>query len=109
MNTQLKKGTLEMLVLSYIRTETQYGYQLAQNISKHISIAEGTLYPLLRRLVKEGYLNTTLVESNEGPARKYYELTEEGDEHLSHLITEWLAFQDTVMKILKETKGTNHE
>ncbi len=103
MNVQLKKGSLTMIVLAFIGQEKQYGYQLAQNISNYIEIAEGTLYPLLRRLVKEEHLSTTLVESSEGPARKYYELTESGKEYLQTLINEWDTYTEAVTQILDET------
>lgn len=104
MNVQLKKGSLTMIVLSFIGKEKQYGYQLAQNVSKYIDIAEGTLYPLLRRLVKEKYLTTTLEESTEGPARKYYELSDAGKTYLKELITEWEAYTKAVETILNETE-----
>lgn len=103
MNVQLKKGSLTMIVLAFIGQEKQYGYQLAQNVSKYIEIAEGTLYPLLRRLVKEEHLSTTLVESSEGPARKYYELTESGKGYLQSLVKEWDIYTEAVTQILDET------
>ncbi|GAB3070348.1 PadR family transcriptional regulator [Salinicoccus sesuvii] len=104
MNTQLKKGSLEMCVLRFIHKEDQYGYQLAQNVSAYFSIAEGTLYPLLRRLVKIGYLNTYFQESNEGPARKYYTLTESGIERMHALVEEWQIYSAAVNNILADTK-----
>lgn len=103
MNVQLKKGSLTMIVLAFIGKEKQYGYQLAQNVSNYIEIAEGTLYPLLRRLVKEEYLTTTLEESTEGPARKYYELTESGNEYLKTLVRDWETYTKSVHQILNET------
>lgn len=54
MNVQFKKGALELIVLLIIKKEDQYGYSLVQNISRYMTIAEGTVYPLLRRLVKSG-------------------------------------------------------
>ncbi|HJE20046.1 PadR family transcriptional regulator [Aliicoccus persicus] len=104
MNVQLKKGSLTMIVLSFIGKEKQYGYQLAQNVSNYIEIAEGTLYPLLRRLVKEKHLKTTLEESTEGPARKYYELTEDGIAYLDELVEEWKVYTKAVETILNETE-----
>ena len=77
MNTQFKKGALELIVLLIIKKEDQYGYSLVQNIS-YMTIAEGTVYPLLRRLVKSGELATYYQPSSEGPSRKYYSLTEQG-------------------------------
>lgn len=64
---QFKKGVLELCVLVLIHRKDQYGYELAQAVSRHIEVAEGALYPLLRRLVNEGYCTTYLQESSEGP------------------------------------------
>lgn len=65
MNTQFKKGALELIVLLIIKREDQYGYSLVQNISRYMTIAEGTVYPLLRRLVKNGELSTYYQPSSE--------------------------------------------
>ena len=78
MNPQFKKGVLELLVLSLLVDKDCYGYQLVDTISNHVEISEGTIYPLLRRLKKEGLVTTYLKESMSGPPRKYYQLTEEG-------------------------------
>ena len=78
MNIQFKKGVLELCVLALLAKKNRYGYELVNEISKKIKISEGTIYPLLRRLKKEGYVTTYLEESREGAPRKYYELTEKG-------------------------------
>ncbi|MBA8771264.1 PadR family transcriptional regulator [Staphylococcus coagulans] len=104
MNIQFKKGALEMIVLLIIKGEAQYGYSLVQSISKRMMIAEGTVYPLLRRLVKEGYLSTYYQPSTEGPARKYYELTELGLVRLNQLKSEWRAFVDIVQLFIEESE-----
>ena len=57
-NIQFKKGVLELCVLVLINRQDRYGYELAQAVSKHIEVAEGALYPLLRRLVNDGYCTT---------------------------------------------------
>ncbi|APH03292.1 PadR family transcriptional regulator [Bacillus weihaiensis] len=102
MNVQFKKGVLELCVLVLISKKDQYGYELAQNISKRIDVAEGTLYPLLRRLTKEDYFTTYLVESTEGPSRKYYRLTEKGREYMEGLVSEWRAFSVSVTDLIEE-------
>ena len=71
MNTQFRKGVLEICVLTLISKKDMYGYEIVQNISKVIEVNEGKIYPILRRLTKEGYFETYILESNEGPARKY--------------------------------------
>ena len=78
MNPQLKKGVLELCVLSQLTKEDKYGYELTDAISREMSIAAGTLYMILKRLKEAGYVETYLQESASGPARKYYHLTEAG-------------------------------
>ncbi|WP_077622582.1 PadR family transcriptional regulator [Sediminibacillus massiliensis] len=102
MNIQFKKGALELCVLVMIDSKDQYGYELAQNISKHIQIAEGTLYPMLRRLTKEEYLTTYFTPSKEGPSRKYYSLTQKGRIYKNELIKEWNAFTIAVNQLIEE-------
>ncbi|MBB6453813.1 PadR family transcriptional regulator PadR [Salirhabdus euzebyi] len=102
MNVQFKKGVLELCVLVLISSRDQYGYELAQNISKRINVAEGSLYPLLRRLTKEDYCTTYLAESTEGPSRKYYTLTNKGEEYMNELIRDWKEFSKGVSELIEE-------
>lgn len=76
MNPQLKKGVLELCVLSQLTSKDKYGYELTDAISQEMSIAAGTLYMILKRLKEAGYVETYLLESASGPARKYYHLTD---------------------------------
>src|SRR5699024_4570331 len=99
MNIQFKKGVLELCVLVLLDKQDRYGYELVQNISRQIAISEGSVYPLLRRLTKEGYFTTYLQESKEGPPRKYYTLTDSGREYLSQLLEEWKAFSEGVNQL----------
>ena len=92
MNIQFKKGVLELCVLVVLCRKDYYGYELVQTISKNVDIAEGTVYPLLRRLMKEGCFTTYIRESAEGPARKYYQITEKGREYQKILLDEWTSF-----------------
>jgi PadR family transcriptional regulator PadR len=102
MNTQLKKGILELCVLAVIDGKDCYGYELVNEISKNIEISDGTIYPLLRRLNQEGYFLTYLKESQEGPPRKYYSLTELGRNVKEKLLEEWCSFEDGVNSIVKK-------
>lgn len=101
MNIQFKKGVLELCVLSILLKRDCYGYELVNRISKNISISEGTIYPLLKRLKDGGYFTTYLKESQEGPPRKYYQLTELGIETRENLTKEWYSFVDGVNNIIK--------
>ena len=102
MNTQFRKGVLEICVLTLIYKKDMYGYEIVQNISKVIEVNEGTIYPILRRLTKEGYFETYILESNEGPARKYYKITPEGIENLNRLKSEWNEFVYAVNTFLND-------
>ncbi|MGN7414972.1 PadR family transcriptional regulator [Paenibacillus sp. SAF-068] len=106
-NIQFKKGVLELCVLVLINRQDRYGYELAQAVSKHIEVAEGALYPLLRRLVNDGYCTTYLQESTEGPPRKYYRLSDTGLEYMTALTTEWNEFVRNVANLIEE--GTPNE
>ncbi len=101
MNIQFKKGVLELCVLSLLTKRDFYGYELVEHISKYINISEGTIYPLLRRFRKEGYVSTYLQESQEGPPRKYYKITEEGLLAFEELLKEWEDFTIGVNNILR--------
>lgn len=107
MNVQFKKGVLELCVLALLDKEDRYGYELVQKISDQIAISEGSVYPLLRRLTKEGYFTTYLQESSEGPSRKYYKLTDAGRKYLHELVAEWRIFAKGVNQLIKE--GVDHE
>ncbi|MEV9641449.1 PadR family transcriptional regulator [Mammaliicoccus sciuri] len=102
MNVQFKKGVLNLCVLVLLDKQDRYGYELVQKISDQISISEGSVYPLLRRLTKEGYFTTYLQESSEGPPRKYYKLTDVGRAHLHEQLAEWRTFTDGVNALIKE-------
>ncbi len=101
MNIQFKKGILELLVLSLLSEKDRYGYELVNEISKNISISEGTIYPLLRRLNSDGYFETYLKESSEGPPRKYYRITKDGEAAYKELSEDWDKFLKGVERILK--------
>lgn len=99
MNAQFKKGALELCVLSQLTKGDRYGYELTEVISQEMSIATGTLYPILKRLKDELYVETYLVESEGGPARKYYHLTEKGRGYQGNLKLEWQAFVEIVGRL----------
>ena len=102
MNTQFRKGVLEICVLTLISKKDMYGYEIVQNISQVIEVNEGTIYPILRRLTKEGYFETYILESNEGPARKYYKITDDGIANLNKLTKEWKEFVLAVNTFLND-------
>ena len=100
MNAQWKKGVLELCVLSQLREKDQYGYELTERISGKLDVSAGTLYLVLKRLRDSGYLETYLVESSSGPARKYYHLTETGRRNCEADRADWLEFASKVEELL---------
>lgn len=101
MNTQFKKGVLELCVLVLLDEKDRYGYEMVDEISKNISISEGTIYPLLKRLKKEGFLTSYLKESPDGPPRKYYQITDIGKGKKDELVAEWNSFSAGVNNLLQ--------
>lgn len=101
MNAQFKKGALELCVLSQLNNADRYGYQLTDAVSQEMAIAPGTLYLVLKRLKEESLVETYLVESDEGPARKYYHLTEAGRIRQQQLVNEWLEFVAAVGRLVE--------
>lgn len=100
MDTQLKKGLLEFCVLSVLQKSDSYGYQIVKDISTCIEISESTLYPILRRLEANFYLETYSIEHN-SRLRKYYRITEVGKKHIDEFLNEWYQ----VMEVYEFIKG----
>ena len=86
-----------------------YGYEIVQNISKVINVNEGTIYPILRRLTKDEYFESYILESSEGPARKYYKITNLGKDYLDKMMKEWNDFVTAVSLILNDEGGMYSE
>ena len=101
MNTQYKKGSLELCVLSLLSQHDMYGYEIVSRISPRIEVNESTIYPLLRRLTKEEYLTTYQKDSTEGPQRKYYQLTTKGTHYFEVMATQWRQFINEVNYFLE--------
>lgn len=101
MNTQFKKGVLELCVLALLTKKNMYGYDLVNEISKNIEISEGTIYPLLRRLKNVGYVTTYLQESQGGAPRKYYKLTPSGQKVTDEMQKDWNVFVERVGDLLR--------
>lgn len=104
MNTQFKKGVLELIVLKAIVADDLYGYQLVSRINEVIQVNEGTIYPLLKRLSNAHLLESSLKESTEGPPRKYYHITSLGLARYEALLEEWTNFSESVNTYLKGVK-----
>jgi PadR family transcriptional regulator PadR len=104
--TQIRKGVLELSILSAIRGRQLYGYDIVKRLRDidGLVISEGTIYPILSRFKREGLVKTSLVESNEGPARKYYQLTPHGEKLLSQMQNYWEKIENGVETLSKEPR-----
>lgn len=102
MNTQYKKGVLELCVLALLHQRDCYGYEISEILSRRVDIADGTVYPILRKLKADGLLTTYLQEESGGPPRKYYKLTELGRETYQNDRAEYLNFAQSVRTLLED-------
>ena len=98
--SQMRKGILEYCILLLLKKEQAYTSDIIQKLQEaKLIVVEGTLYPLLTRLKNSGLLSYQWVESTQGPPRKYYQLTEKGEQFLGELETSWEELTNTIMHI----------
>ena len=95
--SQMRKGMLEYCIMLLLHKEPAYASDIIQKLKEaKLIVVEGTLYPLLTRLKKDDLLGYEWIESTQGPPRKYYRLTEKGEEILRELELSWRELNDTV-------------
>ncbi|MEQ7010570.1 PadR family transcriptional regulator [Actinopolymorpha sp. B17G11] len=96
--TQMRRGTLAYCVLAVLRDRERYGFELVRVLGAvdGMVTSEGTIYPLLARLRRQGLVETTWQESSAGPPRRYYRLTRAGRGSLDDFAEEWVRFRDGV-------------
>ena len=100
MNTQFKKGIIELCVLSLISKKDMYGYEVVKEIATDMDVTENTIYHILRRLTKEGNFSTYTKVSDGSKERKYYQITDEGKIHYENMVKGWNEFLVSVNKVL---------
>jgi PadR family transcriptional regulator PadR len=107
--SQLRRGTVEYCVLALLRDGERYGFELVRELSEvdGLVTSEGTIYPLLTRLRKDELVTTFWQESESGPPRRYYRLTDAGTAALADFTNEWARFRDAVDELLGR-KGDDH-
>lgn len=100
---ELLKGSTNLLVLSVLKNENMYGYQMIKKIKEEsenvFEFQEGTLYPILHKLEEKGLISSYWDESS-GKKRKYYAITDEGKKHLESKKEEWKLFSTKVNKVI---------
>ncbi|MCT4592483.1 MAG: PadR family transcriptional regulator [Candidatus Gracilibacteria bacterium] len=101
-SSQMRKGILEFLILSIISKGESYASDIIEKLKKNkLIVVEGTLYPLLSRLKKDGFISYYWIESNQGPPRKYYKLTPQGTEALSVMQSVWSNLEKAAKNLTK--------
>ena len=103
--TQLRKGVLELCILNSLSgSRRRYGYEIVRTLSEieSLVVREGTIYPILNRFKREALVRTTIEESPDGPARKYYELTDKGRRQLSWMNEHWQRLLRGIENLRKE-------
>jgi len=105
--TQLRRGVLEYCVLALLSEEERYGFDLVRRLGDidGMVTSEGTIYPLLSRLRRDGWVSTTWQESEAGPPRRYYAITPAGRHALAGFGLEWQRFRDSVDTLLRTGGG----
>ncbi|PFK30689.1 PadR family transcriptional regulator [Bacillus cereus] len=101
-STQMLKGILDGCILAIIQEGEVYGYELTEKLHSYgfHSFSEGTIYPLLLRMQKEGLLTSVLRESTAGPKRKYYQLSELGEKELNSFKERWTDLKISVEQVI---------
>ena len=105
---ELKRGSLELIVLHLLEAGEAYGYEIVTKLTTQsngaLGVTDGTLYPVLYRLERAGFVAVRWETPERGVPRKYYRLTDEGREELARLKTEWNAFASAMAKLLGQEK-----
>lgn len=99
-DVQWKKGVLDLCVLAMLSRGDSYAYDIASHLAEDIGMGEGTIYPLMRRMQTADLVKTYLVETPNGPPRKYYKLTASGRAAFAAQRAEWEVFARAVQKII---------
>jgi PadR family transcriptional regulator PadR len=104
---QIRKGCLEMAILASLWQSRLYGLEILRELSEksQLEVAEGTLYPILSRLKKEGLLESEWVEAEAGHPRKYYWLTAAGRDRAQEMVSVWSEFAEKLSVLVQPVVG----
>ena len=101
MDIQLKKGLLDVCVLTAIKNEDSYGYKIIKDVKPYIEMSESTLYTILKRL-EEAKMLTVKTSEHDGRLRKYYHITDKGRERIKEFKQEWAQVMAIYKFVIKE-------
>jgi PadR family transcriptional regulator PadR len=103
---ELKRGSLELIVLHLLSLGEAYGYEIVTTLTERtnggLEVTDGTLYPVLYRLERAGFVAVRWETPQRGVPRKYYRLTEAGQEELGRLTHEWSTFANAMAQLLRQ-------
>lgn len=100
MNSQIKKGIIEMFILKVLENQDMYGYDLIKHFQLLLhEMNESNIYSILRRLKQQQYLDTYIGEESNGPQRTYYKITDSGTKYLNDLLQDWKELNDLANSI----------
>ena len=104
---QMRRGVLPYCVLAMLRDKERYGFELVHSLGTTYGLVtgEGTIYPLLARLRRQGLVETSWRESESGPPRRYYRLTSQGKDALDEFSQSWRSLRSTVDALLDDDHG----
>jgi PadR family transcriptional regulator, regulatory protein PadR len=104
LTAQLRRGVLEYCVMALLLKEERYAFDLVRELAgmDGMVISEGTIYPMLARMRRDGSVATTWRESSSGPPRRYYRLSADGRKALLGFKREWSMFRDAVDRVIDE-------
>jgi len=107
---QLRRGSLDLAILLTVSSGPRYGLSIIQHLEAFtdLVVTEGTIYPILGRLTREGLLDATWVEGEAAHPRKYYRLTRAGSKRLDHMKREWREFADKITRLIDAAEGHDH-
>lgn len=101
MDSQLKKGTIELAVLALLYKADNYGYPITKILSEEMAVKETTVYLILQRLEKNGFIASYKIENTESKVRKYYTLTGYGKEQFATYVQEWRSINEILEKLIE--------
>ena len=107
---QLRRGALDLAILASVASGPRYGLAIIQHLEAFtdLVVTEGTIYPILARLTRDGLFDATWVEDEAPHPRKYYRLTRAGARRLEHMKREWRAFADKITRLIDAAESTAH-
>ncbi|PDY27005.1 PadR family transcriptional regulator [Bacillus thuringiensis] len=107
---QLRKGVFELVILSLLKSHSMYGYEISKKLKEVpiLAISEGAIYPILKRISQKGWIDSYWDDSLDGPRRKYYQITKEGQEILVNRLEKYKEIYD-VLLIFGEEGDKNGE